>query len=171
LIRIALTGPESTGKTTLVHQLASKYNSKLVQEYAREYLKSKSGYKREDLLKIAKGQYQSILDATSDGIVFIDTDLLVVKIWSFEKYGECDSEIERLYSSLKIDFYLLTYPDLAWKNDPLRESKNELLSLYRVYKRELDKVGVPYKVITGQGNTRLINAVEFVNKFIASIKE
>jgi len=171
LIRIALTGPESTGKTTLGHQLASKYNSKLVQEYAREYLKSKSGYKREDLLKIAKGQYQSILDATSDGIVFIDTDLLVVKIWSFEKYGECDSEIERLYSSLKIDFYLLTYPDLAWKNDPLRESKNELLSLYRVYKRELDKVGVPYKVITGQGNTRLINAVEFVNKFIASIKE
>jgi len=170
LIRIAITGPESTGKTTLGHQLASKYNSKLVQEYAREYLKSKSGYKREDLLEIAKGQYQSILDATY-GIVFIDTDLLVVKVWSFEKYGACDSEIERLYSSLKIDFYLLTYPDLTWKNDPLRESKNELLSLYRVYKAELDKVGVPYKVITGQGNTRLINAVEYVNKFIASIKE
>ena len=36
--RIAITGPESTGKSTLTEQLANHFNTLWVKEYAREYL-------------------------------------------------------------------------------------------------------------------------------------
>ena len=38
IIRIAITGPESTGKSMLTAQLAKHYKAVMVAEYAREYL-------------------------------------------------------------------------------------------------------------------------------------
>ena len=38
-LKIAFTGPESSGKTTLSEWVSQTYNMDLVEEYAREYLK------------------------------------------------------------------------------------------------------------------------------------
>lgn len=38
IIKIALFGPESTGKTTLAKQLADHYKTEWVPEFARDYL-------------------------------------------------------------------------------------------------------------------------------------
>ncbi|MGO8608995.1 AAA family ATPase, partial [Rhizobium johnstonii] len=38
MLRVALTGPESTGKTTLSRLLAEHYGTTWAQEYARYYL-------------------------------------------------------------------------------------------------------------------------------------
>ncbi len=40
-IRVALFGPESTGKTTLAKALATHYKTEWVPEFAREYLQQK----------------------------------------------------------------------------------------------------------------------------------
>ena len=55
---IVITGPESSGKTTLTKALAKAFKTGYTEEYSREYLNCNSKYKQEDLLKIAQGQLQ-----------------------------------------------------------------------------------------------------------------
>ena len=60
IIRIAITGPESTGKSTLARQLAEHYQTTWVPEFARVYLDQLGRpYEEGDLVSIAKGQLQA----------------------------------------------------------------------------------------------------------------
>jgi GTPase SAR1 family protein len=63
IIKIALFGPESTGKTTLAKQLAEYYKTDWVPEFARDYLQEKWDKHQticdvNDMLPIAYGQTQ-----------------------------------------------------------------------------------------------------------------
>ena len=92
LLRVSLTGPESTGKSTLAAQLAAHYGTSFAPEFAREYL-AQSGphYTPEDLEEIARGQLaaEERAAATAHGVVFCDSDLLVIKIWFEHSFGTC----------------------------------------------------------------------------------
>lgn len=64
---ITIVGPESSGKSTLAEVLADKLQAQHVPEYAREYLMSISRpYDRNDLMDIARGQWEMIERATHD---------------------------------------------------------------------------------------------------------
>ena len=57
LIKVAVIGPESTGKSTLCELLAQHYNTQWCPEFAREFLLTHgTDYTYDDLLYIAKGQ-------------------------------------------------------------------------------------------------------------------
>ena len=96
--KFVILGPESTGKSTLCKSLAAHYQSAWCEEYAREYLlKNGTSYTPKDLLKIAKGQLKleelttkSLLESNKTPILFIDTDMYVMKVWSEYVFGECD---------------------------------------------------------------------------------
>ena len=81
---IVMTGPESSGKTTLATHLAGYYKAPLISEVARDYLAGKNSYEKSDLLEIAKLQYQEErrVVARRPKKIICDTDLLVVMIWS-----------------------------------------------------------------------------------------
>ena len=99
IIRIAITGPESTGKSSLAAELASHYNTVFAPEYAREYLELRKGiYEEDDLVEIAKGQIKSEkeIERSASRILFCDTELLVIKLWATHKYKKVDPEILRL---------------------------------------------------------------------------
>ncbi len=93
IIRIAITGPESTGKSMLTAQLAKHYKAVMVAEYAREYLeKLGRPYEYHDILKIAKGQLaieNAVLKST-EKFLFTDTEAIVTKIWCDVKFAEGD---------------------------------------------------------------------------------
>ena len=165
----ACVGPESTGKTTLCNQLSKHFSGIVIPEFARDYLKKREGnYNQDDLIEIAQGQFDLELKYRSVAMdldpVFCDTDLLVIKVWHEFKYGEPNDEINRLLSEQDERKYLLTYPDLPWESDPLRESPNDLLELYHIYESELQKMGAAYRVIKSLGDQRLANAIEAVNQ-------
>ncbi|MCB1685167.1 MAG: ATP-binding protein, partial [Pseudomonadales bacterium] len=88
-LTLCLTGPESTGKTTLARSLAAHFNVPMVAEAARDYLGARQGYGEKDLLEIARLQIAAERDARSshDGLLISDTDLLVLQIWWEEKFG------------------------------------------------------------------------------------
>ena len=78
--RLAITGPESTGKSELAEKLASHYKSQWVAEYSREYLRAPvRKYDYEDILEIAKGQYRNEeeLAKTAGQFLFCDTEFIV----------------------------------------------------------------------------------------------
>jgi NadR type nicotinamide-nucleotide adenylyltransferase len=165
--RIAITGPESTGKSWLAEKLALQYECRWVPEYAREYL-TKLGhpYTYEDILLISHGQLASENQAllTKNKFLFIDTEFLVTKIWCDVKFGICHDWIVQQIEQKPYDLYLLCDIDLPWEPDPLREHPNmRKLLLYR-YLDELQKRDLPFVLISGTGNTRLQSAIEAINK-------
>lgn len=124
ILRVAVTGPESTGKSTLSQQLAAHYQTTWAPEYAREYL-TRHGpqYTLADLEVIARGQLatEAAAAARADRVVFCDTDLTVLKIWAESAFGECPAWIEQELHRPRYDLVLLPDIDLPWEPDPLRE--------------------------------------------------
>lgn len=165
IIKIAITGPESTGKSQLAEQLADYYKTVWIPEFARVYLsKIDRPYNYDDILEIAKGQVQSAeaILPMANKICFSDTELLVTKIWCDVKYGKCHPWIIENLKKQDFDLYLLMDIDLAWEFDPLREHPHQRRFLFDRYKNELDKLGFNYRVISGVGEERLKNALSFL---------
>lgn len=172
LIKIAITGPEATGKTWLTKKLAEHYKTSFAPEFARSYLeKLNRAYGIRDLDKIAIGQIENERNAIKTGkdIVFFDTDLLVLKIWSQFRFGRVSELIEDLDKKINYDFHLLCYPDIEWEHDPLRESPDsaERRLLFGMYLKELrTDASSKFTIIKGHGESRLIEAIHSVNRYI-----
>ena len=165
LLKIIVTGPESSGKTTLCNALSKHFNLPFSKEYAREYLNTlKRDYNPDDLLKIAKGQLQ-----TENGLQLLDTDLITLKIWSEYKYGSCDKWILTQIEKQKIEnrFYLLCIPDIPWQADKQRENPSDREALFEIYKQELDDLGHKYFII--EGGDRTENSISKISSLISII--
>jgi len=166
--KIAITGPESTGKSMLAEQLADHYKTIWVPEYAREYInKLNLPYNKGDILTIAKKQLENENKIAKNAIrfLFCDTEPIVTKIWSEDKYKSCDEWILRKIEEHKYDLYLLCYIDLPWQQDPQREDPHRREYLFDLYLQELTERNLPFYVISGSGKKRLINAIKQVENF------
>jgi NadR type nicotinamide-nucleotide adenylyltransferase len=185
LKKIVIIGPESTGKSTLCEGLAAHFHAAWVPEFAREYLLQHGmDYKYEDLLTIARGQIaledtratalirragshegQPGLPAPADPILFVDTDLYVLKVWSEFVFGRCDPWILGQIGSRKYDGYLLCNTDLPWVKDELREYPDLVTreKLYHIYRDLLVNQPTPWAEISGLADQRLATAIEAVD--------
>lgn len=168
MYKIAITGPESTGKSFLAEELAKHYTCNWVPEFARAYLTKRNGeYEQEDLAEILEGQISSEkkAEAIKNKFLFCDTDPLVLLIWSKVKYKNVDNVIEDAWKNHNYDFHLLLYPDLEWEYDPLRENKDDRLALFSHYITELESTKNPFVVIKGNEEERLKNAIKAIEDF------
>jgi NadR type nicotinamide-nucleotide adenylyltransferase len=167
--KIVVTGPESTGKSTLCEQLATKCNTNWVPEYAREYLmKLGRPYTYDDLLIIARGQLDQedrITASLKSPLVFIDTDMYVMKVWCEYVFGKCHSFILDEIVKRKYDVYLLCNTDLPWVEDELREYPDPKTRerLYHMYKDLMINQSTPWYEISGGYEERLHKAIAFIN--------
>jgi NadR type nicotinamide-nucleotide adenylyltransferase len=167
--KVVVIGPECTGKSALSEFLAVHFKTEWVPEYARGYLDNLvRPYSQHDLTTIAHGQIQledkSMLH--SNRVMFCDTNLYVIKVWSEFKYGNCDPEILNLISERKYDLYLLTYIDIPWETDPLREHPDKRQQLYEIYLSEMKNQSVPFVEIKGGRSTRQQSAIDAVNNLL-----
>jgi NadR type nicotinamide-nucleotide adenylyltransferase len=169
--KVCVIGPECTGKTELSQHLASYYQTNWVDEYARAYLqKLGKPYQQADLVKIAHGQLRMEDEWARDTqrLLICDTNLIVIKIWSEFKYGHCDREILSLIDQRHYDLYLLTYIDIPWQDDPLREHPGKREELFRLYEDELKKQATPVVHIKGERSLRRQTAIEAIDRLLAS---
>ncbi|MGK7396260.1 MAG: AAA family ATPase [Candidatus Cyclobacteriaceae bacterium M3_2C_046] len=165
--RIAIVGPESTGKSTLSQMLAKHYQTVWVPEYARKYLNQLNRpYQENDLLEIARGQLQweDEFLPQANQFLFCDTNLLVIKIWSQFKFGHCNPWILAQLGQRKYALHLLTYIDIPWQDDPQREHPHLRNELYGIYREELDQLGIPFKIVKGDPAQRLNTALDHLEK-------
>ncbi|MBN2639628.1 MAG: ATP-binding protein [Bacteroidales bacterium] len=169
LKRVAITGPESTGKSWLAEQLAIRFRTEFVPEYAREYLQDHGmNYDLKDIEIMAKGQVKNeeIAALQTKTLLFCDTDLLVPKIWSEVVFGSCSEWIQNQFLTHKYDLFLLCYPDLPWEFDPMRENPDNRDELFVLYEKALKENNFPYRIVKGLGGDRLENAINFVKEII-----
>src|SRR5258705_5963964 len=192
LKKIVIIGPESTGKSTLCEQLAVHYKTLWCPEYAREYLlKHGKKYNYDDLLTIAKGQIamedeyiekvnsqwsmvnkktptNSPFTIHHSPLLFIDTDMYVMKVWCEFVFGKCHRYILDQIAERKYDLYLLCNTDLPWVKDELREYPDLKTRerLYHIYKDIMINQEVPWREISGNNEDRLLKAIAAVDLFL-----
>ncbi|MCC5928950.1 MAG: ATP-binding protein [Cyclobacteriaceae bacterium] len=172
MIKIAVTGPESTGKSTLASDLAKEFDTVWVPEYARYYLANKQGgYEKKDLEIIARKQKQleaDYLKRARNNILICDTDATVLKIWCEVKYGTSLPVIEEWYQNADYNLYLLNYVDLPWEYDPLREHPDKREFLFQLYLQTLESANKPFKIIQGDRENRRKVAISAIYEVLGS---
>jgi NadR type nicotinamide-nucleotide adenylyltransferase len=168
IIRVAIVGPECTGKSTLSEQLADHYKTRFVPEFARKYIGNlQRPYTIEDIVTIAKDQMRTEDEAALQvsGILICDTNLVVTKIWAEFKYHTCPAWISENITKRKYDLHLLTNTDISWQADPQREHPNQREELFELYKKELEDEKVTFNIISGKPEERLKQAIEAIDSF------
>lgn len=189
VIKIAIVGPESTGKSFLAQQLANHYDTSWVPEYAREYCsKITHPCTVEDEMNIFYGQLALETDAEEKintkskteivkssladfpTILFCDTTIVTVKVWCEHVFGFCPQEVQQAYEHKTYQLYLLMNIDLPWEEDPLRDFPELREYFFNKYVELLETKKAYYEVVSGIGEDRFINAKKTVDKFLSSYK-
>lgn len=164
-VRIAIIGPESSGKSTLAAAIAQAAGGALVLEAARSYLPALNRpYEQHDLITIARIQHDAEREAASAGqsLVVCDTDILTISIWSDERFGGVDDKLLELMRGTRYDRTFLCKPDMPWEPDPLRENPHDRDRLFDVYRDWLQREQRPYEVVIGPPEERLRRVLESI---------
>jgi len=177
IIKIAMFGPESTGKTTLAIQLAEYYKTVWVPEFARDYLQEKWNKNQlicdvDDMLPIAYGQtkFENYGQSIANKYLFCDTNLMVTKVFSEVYYGYCDPSLDKAAQEHEYDMFFLTDIDVPWEKDDLRDKPEGRKSVFEVFKKSLIDNKKPFITLSGDKALRLQKAIAIIDD-LAKAKE
>ena len=168
--KIAVVGPESTGKSTMAKHLATELGTVCVSEYARYYCRNLNRqYTLQDEVNMFYGQIaleDALIPLAKNKVLVCDTTMLTVKIWSDYLFGNTPKEVTDEIKARKYDFYLLMDIDLPWEDDPLRDFPQQREHFMHVWKKELEALDASFKVISGIGDERLKNGLKAIKKIL-----
>ena len=152
-MRIAFTGPESSGKTTLSKWLSTELlDSVYIPEFAREYLEERKIVRasENDFRAIVKRQCSLFNQTESNAHHIFDTDIFVLRVWNDEVFKLKLPELEIL-PSYGMNIHFLCAPDVEWEEDALRSASNQDYrnSLFLKYKTELIENQTRFVILNG----------------------
>jgi len=159
---ICLHGPESTGKTTVAPLLADRLGGVVVGEYGRDYAEMHgTAFTMADLVAIGQEQARRAVAARASGVdpLILDTDPLMTAVWADMLFGCRDPWFESFTDTA--DLYLLFDTDLPWIDDGTRMfgTIGERRRFFDLSKAELDRRGLKWALVGGEGQARLDNAL------------
>lgn len=169
MIRVLISGPESTGKSELAIALAKHYGGIFIPEYAREYVEKLAGpCSYSDVEHVARRQQESYLRTSLPGsYVFFDTWLIITRVWFEVVFKEVPSWIDEEISQASFDMVLLCDTDLPWVSDGVRENGGKMREvLQERYRALIKKAGWKCFTVRGMGEERLTNAISLIDKHI-----
>jgi len=177
--RIALVGPESSGKSTLTERLAARYGAVFASEYARSYLdtvpahwispEGENGFDAAALEAILRGQRASVeamARQSTNGILFSDTEAIVTSVWADVLLGSIPPLADAFVRSQKYDLYLLMAETESWVQDDSQRVQPDIAERRRfslACQARLDAHGYPYVRLTGNWDEREQQAVAAVD--------
>jgi nicotinamide riboside kinase len=110
----------------------------------------------------------SKLAAHGSQLLFIDTNMYVMKVWYEYVFGKCEQLVLDEISKRKYDLYLLCNIDLPWTHDEMREYPDEQprIELYNIYKDLLINQTTPWIEISGSYEERLQHAINAIENIV-----
>lgn len=174
IIKIAIVGPESTGKSTISKALAQHYQTLWVPEYARYYCAALTApCTLQDEVNMFHGQIaleEAMEVACNTSLLICDTTFLTVKIWSDYQLGETPQMVLDALQHHKYNFYILLKNDIPWEPDPLRDFEGLSDYFMDVWRKELKALNANYVEVGGLEN-RLQNAIAAIDEFLKTVKK
>jgi NadR type nicotinamide-nucleotide adenylyltransferase len=173
---VVISGPESTGKTTLARRLAEHYRTAWAPEHVRTYLESRPPREPpslvlwEDVEAIARGQLEAEEAAAraAAGVLFCDTDLHSTKVYCEHYFGRCPDWVARAARERSYDLHLLLGTDVPWVGDPLRDRPQGRELMLALFRRELLAAQRRVVEIQGDFDERFAAAVRAVDALLAA---
>ncbi|WP_374948900.1 AAA family ATPase [Mucilaginibacter sp.] len=169
IIKIAVVGPESTGKSTMSAYLAAYYNTVWVPEFARGYCEKLTEPPTwQDEINMFYGQValEKEMAPQANQLLICDTTFITVKIWSDEMFGRSPQEVLDALPKHMYDLYLLLNIDLPWQDDPLRDFPHKREHFMAIWHKELADLNANYVLINGAGPERYERAIAAVDIFL-----
>ncbi len=172
MIRVVVTGSESTGKTALAKQLADHFGAEFVPEFVREFAESKQGpIGYADHGPITRGQMaledkHAALAAAGNGLVIQDTDLLSTVVYCDHYFGGCPVWISDLARERKPDLYLLLGIDVPWIADGIRDRGDRRSEMHELFRAAVVGSGSTYVEVEGSWDLRWIQARDAVEALL-----
>lgn len=165
--RVCLFGPESTGKSTLARDLAARFDTVYVAEFARGWLDPRQGVcEPEDIPVIARGQAaaEDAMARRANRVLFCDTDLLLTTVWSEVLFGDCPAWIREAAQRRQYDLYLLLDIDVPWFDDQQRYLPHRRQEFFDRCRETLETRRRPYVILRGAWEERFTCACEAVGQ-------
>ncbi|MCU0327609.1 MAG: ATP-binding protein [Chitinophagales bacterium] len=169
---IAITGPESTGKSTLAQFLSQYYQTYFLPEYAREYLQDiKLDYTKEDVLKIAEIQneredkFRNFCREKELKYAFFDTTLVNLYVWMKFANIAIPSWVISAIEAYDFRQFLLLSPDIPWQDDGFRNLPNHREIIFDLFQETLTQFNFGFRIIKGENEQRNIEALNAIEKY------
>lgn len=172
MIRIVVTGSESTGKTELARRLGAHFNAPVAGEFVREYaarLADGGALEFKDHGPIARGQMASEDAAIArarveggGGLVILDTDLVSTVVYCEHYFGCVPEWIEQEALARAGQLYLLLTPDIPWVPDGVRDRGDRREEMHALFAKRLRDMGPSHVEIGGSRDERFRRAVELI---------
>jgi NadR type nicotinamide-nucleotide adenylyltransferase len=169
LKKIAIVGPESTGKSTMSAYLAGYYNTVWVPEFARGYCEKLTAPPTwQDEINMFYGQLalEKELLHKANKLLICDTTFITVKIWSDHTFGRSPQEVLDELPKHPYHLYLLLDIDVAWEEDPLRDFPHMREHFMAVWHKELNALNARYTLVKGTGPERYSSAVKTIDDYL-----
>ena len=81
--------------------------------------------------------------------------------------GSCDPVLKEFAIKNSYDLYFLTYIDVPWEADDLRDKPKQRKEMFQAFESELIKYNKPYVLLKGSKEERLKNAISHIDKLIS----
>lgn len=171
MIKIVLTGSESTGKTELASRLGAHFGVPVSEEFVRHYASTHGptlGFG--DHGPIAKGQMASEDDAIARArdLVILDTDLVSTVVYCEHYFGRAPEWIESEARARAGQLYLLLEPDIPWQPDGVRDRGDRRAEMHQLFRDKLRALQLRYAEIHGEREDRLTAAVRAIESITPS---
>lgn len=179
LKKVCVVGPESSGKSTFVKDLAKHYNTVYAEEYGHNFVEEylRNGARQpgqvllEDFPDIARGQLASedSLAQRANRVMFCDTDLITTQYWANFYTGSCPEWIAREADKRTYDLYLLLDTDVPFVQDGQRvmDDIEARRAHHKWWEMELIRRGRPFVKISGNWQQRFATAQQAVDSLLA----
>jgi NadR type nicotinamide-nucleotide adenylyltransferase len=169
MMRVVVTGSESTGKTTLAGRIAEHFGAELIPEFVRGYAEAKRGIiDFDDHGPIARGQMALEDEGIARGsrLVLQDTDLLSTVVYCEHYFGQCPEWIREAAVARRPDLYLLCEIDVEWVHDGVRDRGHMREAMQELFRDAVRASGVATAVITGDWTERHQRAVDAIDALV-----
>lgn len=169
MIKVVVTGSESTGKTDLAKKLGAHFRAPVSPEFVRGYAANKGealGFA--DHGPIARGQMagEDAAAGRADRLVILDTDLVSTVIYCEHYFGRCPQWIVDAARDRAGDMYLLLEPDVPWIPDGVRDRGERREEMHGLFAARLRELGLPFVEIGGSWDQRLARAIAVIAQLL-----
>jgi len=170
MIKIVITGPESTGKTTMAKRLSNYLKEPFVPEFARYFIPTlKEPYTASNLVDMARGQlfWHQLYKSNASKVLLCDTGVEAIDIWFQYRFGSIDPQIRALFTADEDCFYFVCKPDIPWVDDPLRETPHQRPQIFDSFISLFNQFEKKYLVVEGSNEEdRWHCALDHLNKIL-----
>ena len=170
--KVAILGPESCGKSTLVKRLSEKFSFPMLEEYGRTYYEEHNGITSQhsfaEIIERHNTKLLELKNRAEKPVILSDTDYITTKVF-YDLYYPQDQVLDLYRQPMEeYDYRILLYPDNKASQDGTRQfiSNSQRISHFNLITQELFNRNLKYIIVKGSYEEKFDTCSEIIKKIL-----